>query len=86
MVTMGDGATTSMLIHDTGGRTATTSRSDVELMRDAYTGELSEFALAVQQGRRSAVTGDDAFAAFAVAEAAIESARTGARAAVAVRP
>jgi myo-inositol 2-dehydrogenase/D-chiro-inositol 1-dehydrogenase len=86
MVTMGDGATSSMLLHDAGGRTAATSHSDVELLRDAYTAELSEFAMAVQQGRRAAVTGDDAFAAFAVAEAAIESARTGARATVAVRP
>jgi myo-inositol 2-dehydrogenase/D-chiro-inositol 1-dehydrogenase len=85
MVTMGDGATSSMLLHDAGGRTAATSRSDVELLRDAYAAELAEFAQAVQQGRRAAVTGDDAFAAFAVAEAAIESARTGTRATVAVR-
>jgi myo-inositol 2-dehydrogenase/D-chiro-inositol 1-dehydrogenase len=86
MVTLGDGATSSMLLHDARGRTAATSRSDVDLLRDAYTAELSEFAHAVQEGRRAAVTGDDAFAAFAVAEAAIESARTGARAVVAVHP
>ena len=86
MVTMGEGSTTSMRLHDTGGRTAATSRSDVELLGDAYAAELSEFARAVREGRRAAVTGDDAIAAFAVAEAAIRSMTTGARADVTVQP
>lgn len=82
MVTMGDGALTSMRLHDVSGRSATTARSDVDLFVDAYAGEFSEFACAVRDGRRPSVGGEDAFAAFAIAEACIESMRSGGRAAV----
>lgn len=83
MVSMGDGSATSLRLHDITGRTATTSRSDVDLMAAAYTGEFIEFAHAIHEGRAASVGGADAFAAFAIAEACIESMKTGARAAVA---
>ena len=83
MVTMGDGATSTMRLHDATGRVASTAHSDVELMVDAYTGELAAFVSAALEGRRPVVTGDDAFAAFAVAQACIESMTTGGRATVA---
>ncbi|KAA1378365.1 Gfo/Idh/MocA family oxidoreductase [Aeromicrobium fastidiosum] len=83
MVTMGEGARSSLRVHDAAGRVAATSHSDTELLIDAYTGELAEFALAVQQGRAPSVTGDDAFAAFAIAQACIDSMTSGARAGVA---
>jgi myo-inositol 2-dehydrogenase / D-chiro-inositol 1-dehydrogenase len=57
--------------------------TDAEMLHEAYVGEFAEFAAAVREGRAPAVTGDDALAAFAVAEACIESHRTGARVAVA---
>ena len=82
MVTMGEGALTSMRLHDASGRSATTARSDVELLVDAYAGEFSAFSCAVRDGRRPSVGGEDAFAAFAIAEACIESIRSGGRAAV----
>lgn len=82
MVTMGEGAQSSLRLHDARGRLATTSHSDTELLAAAYTGELTEFANAVREGRPPSVTGDDALAAFAIAEACIESVTTGARAIV----
>ncbi len=85
MVTAGDGSSTAMRLHDAGGRSAATSRSDTDLMIDAYTGELSEFATAVREGRSPSVGGEDAWAAFAIAEACIESVRSGARVTVAPR-
>jgi myo-inositol 2-dehydrogenase/D-chiro-inositol 1-dehydrogenase len=83
MVTIGDGARTSMLLHDGSGRHAATSHSDTDLLREAYLAEFSEFVSAIEEGRPPSVGGADAWAAFAVAEAAIESCRTGERAAVA---
>ena len=83
MVTLGEGATSSFRLHDSTGRTARTSRSDVELMVDAYTGELTEFCRAVQEGRPASVGGDDAFRAFAIAQACIDSMQSGSRAPVA---
>ncbi|SDS80752.1 Gfo/Idh/MocA family oxidoreductase [Actinoplanes derwentensis] len=82
MVTMGEGATTSMRLHDLAGRAAFTARSDTDLLVDSYTGELTEFCRAVTEKRPAAVTGDDAYAAFAIAQACIDSVTTGARAAV----
>ena len=82
MVTMGDGALTSMRLRDVSGLTAATARSDVELMVDAYAGEFTEFACAAREGRRPRVGGEDAAAAFAIAEACIESMRSGRRVAV----
>lgn len=83
MVTAGDGSSTSMRLHDAGGRSASTARSDTELMIDAYTGELTEFALAVREQRAPSVTGEDARAAFAIALACIDSFQSGSRAEVA---
>ncbi len=83
MLTMGDGAASSLRLHDASGRSSMTAHSDVELFIDAYTGELREFAIAIGESRRPAVGGNDAFAAFAIAQACIESMTTGQRAAVA---
>jgi myo-inositol 2-dehydrogenase / D-chiro-inositol 1-dehydrogenase len=82
MVTMGDGAQSSLRLHDVRGRLATTSHSDTELLIDAYTAEFTEFACAVQEGRDPSVTGDDAIAAFALATACIDSSRSGVRTSV----
>ncbi len=82
MVTAGDGSTSSMRLHDSSGRIAGTARSDTDLLLDAYTGEFAEFATAVRQGRPPSVGGADAWAAFAIAQACIESVETGARAVV----
>lgn len=79
MVTMGDGAQSSLRLHNSAGRVATTSHSDAELLIDAYTAEFAEFANAVLEGRRPSVTGDDAIAAFAIATACIDSMTSGAR-------
>jgi myo-inositol 2-dehydrogenase/D-chiro-inositol 1-dehydrogenase len=77
MVTMGDGAASS-LAHSTGaGRQVDTVRGDVDLFLDAYAAEFVEFADAVREGRAPAVTGDDARRAFAIALASIESVRSG---------
>ncbi|WP_370208610.1 Gfo/Idh/MocA family oxidoreductase [Aeromicrobium sp.] len=83
MVTRGEGASSSLRVHGEGGRTASTARSDTELLRDAYADELAELCAAVREGRPPAVGGDEAFAAFAVAQACIDSLTTGGRAAVA---
>ncbi|MRJ78117.1 dehydrogenase [Aeromicrobium sp. SMF47] len=83
MVTMGEGAQSSLRLHDATGRLATTAHSDTDLLIDAYTGELAELANAVREGRQPSVTGDDAFAAFAIAQACIDSMTSGGRAEVA---
>ncbi|MBD8607642.1 Gfo/Idh/MocA family oxidoreductase [Aeromicrobium sp. CFBP 8757] len=83
MVTMGEGAQSSLRLHNADGRVAATSHSDTDLLIDAYTGEFAEFAQAVRDGRTPSVTGDDAFAAFAIAQACIDSMTSGARAEVA---
>ena len=83
MVTMGDGAVSSLRVHDERGRTAATAHSDVELMRDAYTAELAEFCHAIQEGRPPSVGADDAFNAYAIAQACIESIQSGGRVEVA---
>lgn len=83
MVTMGEGATSSLREFDGSGRRAALAQSDTELLIDAYTGEFAEFAAAVGEGRSPSVTGDDAFRAFAIAQACIDSMTSGQRAAVA---
>lgn len=83
MVTMGEGAQSSLRLHDGSGRLATTAHSDTELLLDAYTGELEELVAAVREGRAPSVGADDAFAAFAIAQACIDSISSGGRAAVA---
>ena len=76
MVTVGDGARSSARLFTGAGASYDTARGDVELMIDAYTGELVELVAAVREGREPAVTGPDARRALAVALACIESVRT----------
>lgn len=83
MVTMGEGAQSSLRLHNADGRVAATSHSDTDLLIDAYTAEFVEFAHAVAEKRAPSVTGEDAFAAFAIAQACIDSIVSGARAEVA---
>ena len=82
MVTAGDGSTSSMRLYDDAGRSATTARGDTELLIDAYSGEFAEFAHAVQRGPRALRRRRRRLAAFAIAQACIESIQTGARVAV----
>ncbi len=77
MVTMGEGARSSLRHSTQAGRRAETVRGDVELFLDAYTAELVEFADAVRERRTPAVTGEDARRALALALAAVESVRAG---------
>ncbi|AWB91693.1 Gfo/Idh/MocA family oxidoreductase [Aeromicrobium chenweiae] len=83
MVTMGEGAQSSLRLHDANGRLATTAHSDTELLADSYAGELAELANAVAERRQPSVTGDDAYAAFAIAQACIDSMTSGTRVEVA---
>ncbi len=76
MVTMGETARSSLLHYTAAGRHAGTVRGDVELFRDAYTAEFTEFTNAVREGRPPAVTGEDARRALLVALACIESVRS----------
>ena len=78
MVSMGDGARSSLVHSSSTGRHADTVRGDVELFRDAYVAEFVEFTDAVRAGRTPSVTGADARAALVVALASIESIKTGA--------
>ena len=82
MVTVGDGARSSLRTFTAAGAAYDTARGDVELMIDAYTGELVEFAAAVREGREPSVTGHDARRALAVALACVESVQTHAPVAV----
>jgi myo-inositol 2-dehydrogenase/D-chiro-inositol 1-dehydrogenase len=76
MVTMGETARSSLVHYTAAGRHADTVRGDVELFRDAYTAEFTEFANSVREGRTPAVTGEDARRALLVALACIESVKT----------
>jgi myo-inositol 2-dehydrogenase/D-chiro-inositol 1-dehydrogenase len=78
MVTMGDGARSSLVHFDSRGRHVETVRNDVDLFVDAYTAELVEFADAVREKRPPSVTGEDAWRALRLALASIESTQRGA--------
>jgi myo-inositol 2-dehydrogenase/D-chiro-inositol 1-dehydrogenase len=78
MVTMGSGASTSLVHSTAAGQHVDTVRGDVQLFRDAYAAEFVEFADAVREGRAPAVTGEDARRALRVALACVESVRAGA--------
>ncbi|HET7476325.1 MAG TPA: Gfo/Idh/MocA family oxidoreductase [Dermatophilaceae bacterium] len=78
MVSMGDGARSSLVHSTSTGRHVDTVRGDVELFRDAYIAEFVEFVAAVREGRAPAVTGADARRALTLALASIESITTGA--------
>lgn len=77
MVTMGDGATSSLRLSDGRGRLATTGRGDVEHLRSSYVGELAAFANAVRVGTQEQPTGHDARRALRIALASVDSAATG---------
>jgi len=77
MVQAGDQGRTSMVLHSSEGRAVETVRGDVELFLDAYTAEFAEFAAAVRERRPTAVTGEDARRALAVALACIASVESG---------
>jgi myo-inositol 2-dehydrogenase / D-chiro-inositol 1-dehydrogenase len=77
MVSMGDGARSSLTHATSTGRHVDTVGGDVELFRDAYLAEFVEFTDAVREGRTPAVTGQDARRALLLALTAIESVRTG---------
>jgi myo-inositol 2-dehydrogenase/D-chiro-inositol 1-dehydrogenase len=83
MVTMGEGASSPLRLHDGSGRRAETVRGDVELFLDSYTAEFVEFADAVRERRAPSVTGQDARRALRVALSAVESVRTAGPVAVA---
>ena len=78
MVSVGDGARSSLVHSTSAGRHVDTVRGDVELFRDAYVAEFVEFTDAVREGRAPAVTGEDARRALVVALACVESVKTGA--------
>ncbi|MEO5711338.1 MAG: Gfo/Idh/MocA family oxidoreductase [Nocardioidaceae bacterium] len=78
MVTVGGDARSSLVHSTSTGRHVDTVRGDVELFRQAYAAEFTEFTDAVRQGRSPAVTGTDARRALAVALASVESVKTGA--------
>jgi myo-inositol 2-dehydrogenase / D-chiro-inositol 1-dehydrogenase len=73
MVSAGDGARSSMVLHNATGLHQDTARGDVELLGEAYVAEFVEFASAVREGRDPYVTGRDARRALTVALACIES-------------
>ena len=77
MVTMGDGAASTLVHSDRSGRHVATARGDVELLRDAYVAEFVSFADAVRENRTPAVTGHDARRAFQLALASIASVERG---------
>ena len=78
MVSMGDGARSSLSHFTSTGRHVDTVRGDVELFRDSYIAEFVEFTDAVRAGRTPTVTGQDARRALVLALSAIESVKTGA--------
>jgi myo-inositol 2-dehydrogenase/D-chiro-inositol 1-dehydrogenase len=77
MAALGDARRTGMVFSGAQGRSIDTVRSDQELLADAYVAELAAFADAVRAGAPTAVGGEDARAALAIALAAAESVRTG---------
>jgi myo-inositol 2-dehydrogenase/D-chiro-inositol 1-dehydrogenase len=73
MVTAGDQATSSLRHYTADGLTRPTVRGDTALFGTAYTAELAHFVGCVRTGATPAVTGHDARAALAVAQACIVS-------------
>lgn len=83
MVTIGGPAQQAMAHWSASGVARSTSRSDTELMRDAYIGELTAFCHAVRGLAPVVVGGLEAKAAFEVALAAIASVAQGRRVSIA---
>jgi myo-inositol 2-dehydrogenase/D-chiro-inositol 1-dehydrogenase len=77
MVTAGDTRQTNMTFYGEKGVIYDTVRRNIDLFRDAYTGELAHFVDCVRNGTGPECTGEDARAALAIALAAIESVQTG---------
>ena len=82
MVTAGDVRAGDMRHYHAGGVSSPTTRLNIDLFRDAYTQQLADFAANVRGERRPVPTGEDAREALAIALAAIESVRSGARVAI----
>lgn len=82
MVTAGDVRAGDMRHYHAGGVSSPTTRLNTDLFRDAYTQQLADFAANVRGERRPVPTGEDAREALAIALAAIESVRSGARVAI----
>jgi myo-inositol 2-dehydrogenase/D-chiro-inositol 1-dehydrogenase len=64
-----------MVFSGPAGRAVDTVRGDQELLAGAYVAELAAFVDAVRRGTSTAVGGEDARAALAIALAAAESVR-----------
>jgi myo-inositol 2-dehydrogenase / D-chiro-inositol 1-dehydrogenase len=77
MVTAGDIRRTSMTFYGEKGVVHDTVHRNIDLFRDAYTGELAHFVGCVRNGTGPECTGEDARGALAIALAAIESVQTG---------
>ncbi len=77
MVTAGDIRRMSMTFYGEKGVVHDTVRRNIDLFRDAYTGELAHFVGCVRNETGPECTGEDARDALAIALAAIESVQTG---------
>ena len=77
MLTAGNGRTTDMTFYGADGVHVETARSDTDLMRPAYVGELTAFVDAILHRTAPPVTGEDARTALSIALAAIRSVETG---------
>jgi myo-inositol 2-dehydrogenase / D-chiro-inositol 1-dehydrogenase len=77
MVTAGDTRRTNITFFGEKGVIYDSVRRNIDLFRDAYTGELAHFVDCVRKGTGPECTGEDARAALAIALAAIESVQTG---------
>lgn len=76
MVTAGDGRRTDMTFYGADGVHVDTARRDTELLRAAYTAELTAFTDAIRHKSPAPVTGHDARGALSLALAAIRSIET----------
>lgn len=77
MVTAGMQELTAMRHYTKAGLRQDTVRSDTTLFGDAYTAELASFIDCVRLGEPPQVSGEDAWAALAIAEACIHSVEQG---------
>ncbi|MDT0330599.1 Gfo/Idh/MocA family oxidoreductase [Nocardiopsis lambiniae] len=77
MLTMGDARRTHLTSYGPDGISADCVTYDQDLFHDAYVAELADFTDSVRSGRATAVTGEDARAALAIALASVHSVTTG---------
>ncbi len=78
MATVGDGASSSAVLHSKDGSLSQRVFWFLDLFGAAYVAELADFVSSVRSGSRPACTGEDGRAALAMALAAIRSAELGA--------